>query len=638
MSNEHEAVTASVIEDVTARLAANKRVRQVLPGGGILHMDRLLPFLCIYRRNPARRDEGTARLVMSEAAYLCAPGLATHRNGLRKLIQAISETAIKHLGAFMVLEIWTSDDRQEKDEQTGEISLPRAEFRIQPRRPHRPNGTVVTMGLALQQIRVHRRSAKVQIELKSDNHPAGMTELMSESVETEIGCHVLGLEVRPIFRDPASGDVCVRVAGSFGRQLSLALKKSFFAFALNRTDVRPQHYFALGTSRLAKQALTVDHKLAELSREFKFLLLVTPINAERSWASFVESKFRKEPSFQYRPLNQDPFLLKRRLMNIRTEKVDNPTLAYIFRQTQSELDRQITMLADVGTKCFLPGSLQVFDGVDSKLEKLARNILETTRKLERDSEAEMVDAAQFAQLAQEEIRHYQTQSPSFNAQATIRDDIFSGLLVAGSELLIGNQTRINRHRANALLQHEVGTHLVTYFNGANQPLRLLQVGLAGYDAMQEGLAVLSEYLVGGLTVGRLRTLAARVIAVDQMIQGKPFTDVFAQLVDEFGFEARTAYTITLRVFRGGGLTKDSLYLQGLVEIIDYIAKDGDLEPLLVGKIAVEHVPMVKELLLCGVLKSPPLRPRYLDDPIALQRLEAINSETTVLGLIENADK
>ena len=35
-------------------------------------------------------------------------------------------------------------------------------------------------------------------------------------------------------------------------------------------------------------------------------------------------------------------------------------------------------------------------------------------------------------------------------------------------------------------------------------------GLAGYEGMQEGLAVLAEYLVGGMTAARLRLIAARV--------------------------------------------------------------------------------------------------------------------------------
>jgi uncharacterized protein (TIGR02421 family) len=295
------------------------------------------------------------------------------------------------------------------------------------------------------------------------------------------------------------------------------------------------------------------------------------------------------------------------------------------------------MLADIGTARFFPGSLQMFGGVHPKLRELARDILKKLPVREAALGDEMIDADQFAMLANQEIQYYRDQSPSFSARATTRDDIFSGLLVAGSELLIGKQTRIAKHRADALLQHEVGTHLVTYFNGAAQPLRLLQVGLAGYDALQEGLAVLAEYLVGGLTTARLRTLAARVIAVDQLIQRASFPEVFSLLVEEYGFEPRTAYTITLRVFRGGGLTKDALYLQGLVEILDYVGAGGDLGPLLVGKMALEHVSVVRELLLCGVLRTPPLRPKFLDSPAARARLDSINPSTTVLDLI-NSDR
>ena len=62
-----------------------------------------------------------------------------------------------------------------------------------------------------------------------------------------------------------------------------------------------------------------------MSSLFKFLLLVTPVNAERSWHEFVESGYAKEPKFQYRPLETDPLLLKRRLLKTRTEQIEDPT-------------------------------------------------------------------------------------------------------------------------------------------------------------------------------------------------------------------------------------------------------------------------------------------------------------------------
>ncbi|MDA1055752.1 MAG: flavohemoglobin expression-modulating QEGLA motif protein [Planctomycetota bacterium] len=637
----HEPISTSLIEEACARLADSKRVRQPLPGGGSLNIDRLLPFLCIYRRNPARRDEGTETFVAAEASYLLAPGDAPIRGGLKKLVQRIAQTSAERLGSFLILEVWAGDDRdvpRDVDGATGEPLLPRPAFRILTRRPHRPEGTVATLEFALQRIKLHGQAAQVEINQHARNHPAGMTQLVSEADERQLGCYVLGLEVRPIYRDPKTGEVYDRVLRSLSRGVARSLKKAFFAFALHRTTVRPQHYFSLGRRSLPQQVLTIDRQLAEVSGQFKFLLLVTPVNAERSWREFAESGYAKQPVLQYRPLDTDPLLLKRRLMKVPTERVDDPTLAHVLRQTQDELDRQITMLGDIGTRRFLPGSLQVFGGVEPALLKLAGEILTRLPDGKTDVADAPLDAKAFARRANREIKHYQTQAPSFAAKAIVRDDMYSGLLSTGGNLLIGRETSIAARRGEALLQHEVGTHLVTYYNGAAQPLRLLRVGLAGYDGLQEGLAVLSEYLVGGLSGARMRTLAARVVATDSMIRGEPFASTFSQLVEQHGFEQRSAYTIVLRVYRGGGLTKDAVYLRGLVEILEYIGKGGDLSPLFVGKLAADHIPVVRELLLRGVLREPLLRPRYMEDAACVGRLERLDSHSTVLDLLAGQSK
>ena len=138
-------------------------------------------------------------------------------------------------------------------------------------------------------------------------------------------------------------------------------------------------------------------------------------------------------------------------------------------------------------------------------------------------------------------------------------------MVSNGDVLIAPTARISAARAEALLQHEIGTHVVTYVNGAHQPLRVLASGLAGTEETQEGLAVFAEYLVGGLTANRLRQLAARVVAVHQMLDGAEFAEVHAGLVD-VGVPKEQSFTITMRVFRSGGLTKDAVYLRGLHEL------------------------------------------------------------------------
>jgi uncharacterized protein (TIGR02421 family) len=217
----------------------------------------------------------------------------------------------------------------------------------------------------------------------------------------------------------------------------------------------------------------------------------------------------------------------------------------------------------------------------------------------------------------------------------VRDDI-TGLMVSNGNLLIGSRTKIPEERIEALIQHEVGTHVLTYLNGKAQPLRQLYIGLAGYEELQEGLAVLSEYLVGGLTRPRLRLLAARVVAAERLIKGAEFVDVFRELNKDYGFERRTAFNIAMRTYRGGGLTKDAVYLQGLVKLIDYIKHDGQLETLLVGKISAEHVAIIKELQWRKVLLPAPLQPRYLNDPKIKSKLEDLKNGLSIINLIKRS--
>ncbi len=634
---DHEPIGVSMIESVASALSDDRPVRQRLPGDGVLNMDRLLPFLCVYRRNPRRADAGTQLFVTPEAAYLCAPGGAVRRQGLRKLIRRLAETITPRLGALLILEVWSEEDHrtpQVLDELTHEPLRPNPAFRIVTQSAHRAEAAVVKLETALRRVKIDRLPSEVTIDSRAQPHPPGMQHLISEADAQRLNCHVVGLEIRPIYRNALTDELYQAIMRKLRRGVGRALQRAFFAFALNHTNIRPQHYYVLGRRSLPQQVWTVDRQLAEVSSQFKFLLLTTPVNAERSWRTFVESGHQQAPQLQYRPLECDPLLLKRKLLGIRTERIEDPTLAHVFQQTQDELDRQITMLADIGTKKFLPGSLQVFGDVAPSLVTLAETILQRSPRTEPE-DVERMSAREFTKQANREIQYYHRQMNGFTAKAMIRDDTFSGLLSIGGNLLIGRDTLISKHRCEALLQHEVGTHLVTYYNGAFQPLRLLKVGLAGYDGLQEGLAVLSEYLVGGLGRARLRTLAARVIATRSMTQGLPLPEVFQILTDRFGFEPRVAYTITLRVFRGGGLTKDAMYLQGLVEVLDYLRKTGDMEPLLVGKIAVDHIPIVRQLLLRGVLRPAPLRPRWLDHPLAAARLAALRSGKTVLDLLES---
>ena len=119
-----------------------------------------------------------------------------------------------------------------------------------------------------------------------------------------------------------------------------------------------------------------------------------------------------------------------------------------------------------GTRQFLFGSLQLFGGVNGELRQLAEELLAKISPRSRDnSKGKRLNATAFARQAQAEIEHYRQIYPDLSAKVQIREDTV-GLMVSQGNLLIGRHTKIAQSRVEALLQHEVGTHVLTYFTTA----------------------------------------------------------------------------------------------------------------------------------------------------------------------------
>ena len=632
VTTRQQLIPDQLIAAICARLADNKRVRRRLPVWGRVHIDRQLPFLCVYRRPLVGVDEGTARLVTSEASYLLASGVRKLRPGLTKLVQEVARTLNDEFGAFLIVELWAAEEIGDED-----LAAPRASrpaFRVVAPKQQNLNTLLGTLAGLLSWIKTGGRTSEVEIVRSARWYPKQFSPILPASVVSELGCTVLGLEVRPVYRDHTSGEMYPLLLGELRRGLTRALRRTFFEFARSHTTHRPKHFHTLGRRAMVKAVWESDRQLAEVADSFDFLLQVTPINAVQAWRSFERSHFERAPVFHYRPLPVDPTLLKRRLYNTPIERIEDPALVRMFREKQYGLDRKITLLLDLNTARFLHGSMQLFGGLDNGLHSLAEQLLERLPPRTReDSKGGHLDAESFALRAEAEIDYYRQQWSGVDAKVQIREDVAGGLMVSNGSLLIAKHTQIPATRVYALLQHEIGTHILTYYNGRAQPFRQLYSGLAGYDATQEGLAVLTEYLVGGLSRPRMRLLAGRVVAARCMIDGGSFIEAFRLLHRDHGFDRRVSFNTTLRIYRGGGLTKDVVYLRGLRRLLQYLAEGGELDTLFLGKFDVEHVPMIRELRHREVLRAPPLSPRYLSDPQARTRLARLGQGFTVLEMI-----
>lgn len=374
--------------------------------------------------------------------------------------------------------------------------------------------------------------------------------------------------------------------------------------------------------------MDVDARLTEIERELNFLLNVTPVNGAEAWRDFAHSGFESVPTLQSRPLDFDPDLVKRDLYGVGIELVENPALNSLFRAKRDEIARQITLLEDRGTSRFRYGALQLYGEPADSLCTTARSLLELIDPPPVTSTS--VTAMDFAEAARAEL---ESAYPRFPVAVEVRDDV-ADLMVSFGRLYIPATASFRGNRVQPLIQHEVGTHVLTYRNGEAQPLGLLAVGLPLYEETQEGLAVLAEYVVGGLDPRRMRVLAARVEAASMMLAHADFIEIFKHLTDVHDFAPRTAWSVTSRVTYGGGSTKDIIYLRGIERVLGYFAQGRSLDPLLVGKLSLDHAPLVEKLIQHGILEPPRARPRWLSVPGAEARLERMRGGMSAADLLE----
>jgi uncharacterized protein (TIGR02421 family) len=594
-------IEKETIERITERLSEGLIVNELLPPDGVIHIDKLLPYICIYRFRK-KEDRFFSSLLKTQASYIIVSDTLELRSLLQELARVISNT----LNAFLVLELWPIG---EDHGATFQILCPKG----------KSPATVAAIEEGIEALRATHLKIKSLTMPGPTRHPPGLSPLLTQQESKKAGTLVIGIGVPEIYKSKEKKEVYTFLHRKLISRFSLLIKKAVYEFIRVQTSNPFDHYLMLGKTHLDEISMQADRELAEICEGMSFLLRVTPVNATSEWLRFRDGGFEECPSFNYRLITIDPEQIKRRLYDIPIELVEDPTLAFIFREKRLEIEKQLTMLEERGTDSFRFLSESLYGRLQDKVVEAADTILETFATDNVEIGKERMNCTQFARRARYEISSYQPEFPNVNFKLEIREDI-SGIMVSNEKLLIGRDLSIDRRRCSALLQHEIGTHMLTYGNGKNQPLRQMYAGLAGYDQLQEGLAVLSEYLVGGLTVNRLRLLAGRVKAVETMLGGGGFIETFRLLNSEYGFRERVAFFITMRIFRGGGLTKDAMYLTGLISILDYLSKGRSLETLYTGKFNTNHVDMIEELLHRSVLK-PATTPHFLNWPEVGERVK-----------------
>lgn len=407
---------------------------------------------------------------------------------------------------------------------------------------------------------------------------------------------VLATEVKKVYCNELTGESHHNVIEEISEGMKDAIIENVRLFSREFTNlVSAKKTQLLSSNKIDDAILTVDKQLFKLVHNFELLNFVNPINLAQEKKRFFKSDYSIDPVFKYRPLVINPWDLKRKLSELPIEKIKDVNIRKLYEDVIFSYYDKIDMLNTLGTPKFLYNSLRYFGEPDQDDINNAYFLMycQEDERMKKDDVPHITseETAEF-------IRNHVKENYNFDCKIELMSKITSKALVLNSKqmVVIKKNEMFTETEVNALAHHEVGVHMVTTMNSINSQLKIFNMGLPKNTLTQEGLAVLSEYLSGNLNIDRLKELALRVLCIKYLIKGYDFNVAFKRLLNKFNLDPDFAWYVTARVYRGGGFTKDYLYLQGFKEILKLYKNEPNFHNLLIGKTSFEYLDTINEMV------------------------------------------
>ncbi len=341
--------------------------------------------------------------------------------------------------------------------------------------------------------------------------------------------------------------------------------------------------FSLATQTLFE----VDNYIDQLVQKIELLSYVNPVNIESEKEKFFASKYLTDPKFQYPKIDFDKFQLHRKFFSLPIEEIEDQHIKKLYEDIIYFYSGLIQCIETIGDgKKFYFNSLRSFGTPTEQDVENAKFILHFNEEDEKDVRF------QPKYTVEEATKVFKDHGAQYDFSFDVKYSSVMGAIAMVSNnqkaLILNKHHLFSEIEMNVLCHHEIGVHLVTTMNGLLHPLKIFSHGFPNNEETQEGLAVFSEYMSGNLTIKRLKELAYRVIAVDSLSKGYTFSKTFRLLHNTYDLKREEAFYITTRAHRGGGFTKDYLYLSGLKKVYNYYKEGKDLGVLLSGKVSLEY--------------------------------------------------
>jgi uncharacterized protein (TIGR02421 family) len=416
---------------------------------------------------------------------------------------------------------------------------------------------------------------------------------------------VLATEIKKVYCNELSGDIYPDILREIQLQLKKAILNNTHFFSQTLDKWKHDSHAKLLDKNIQKSLLKTDQKLYQLLKNFELLAMVNPTNTLSEKKKFFKNKYTELPKFRYQPLKTHVFDLKQKILMLPFNQISDISIKNLYESILNSYFDKIDLIHTIGTKKFYYNSLRYFGRPSPNDIQNAEYILTLPTIPDEITKKPHINPKNTIHLFKSGFKRF-----GFEVKVELNNKVISKVLALNSKkrLLVNPHATFTEKEVNSLIEHEIGVHMLTTMNSNLQKLKIFNLGFPVNTETQEGLAILAEYLSGNFTLDRLKRLALRVVAVNALVNGADFVECFHLLRNKYHLDKDTAFTISTRVYRGGGFTKDYLYLSGFIKIYKFWKEQNDLTPLFIGKTSLNFYSVINEMIEREMI----LKPKYLN--------------------------
>lgn len=382
-------------------------------------------------------------------------------------------------------------------------------------------------------------------------------------------------------------------------------RRDLTGFLVDPTLYRPEIMPAVSVKADLR---AVDSLFGQYDRALLLLKYLKPINLEEEVQRLREDALYN-PVFSYAEVPVDLQEMTRKLKD--PVKGDEP-LALLLEKKRQELLQRIALLRSRGKNTeFTQESEVLFGAASSALIRAAQAALHNRRACDLPSPTKnLLTAEEAAERFSEVLETYGLH----DWQVSVRPRLVADCTVGGRRVYIRSDATFAPLHVDALIAHEIETHVLTAVNGGHQPYVLFRRGLANYLDTQEGLAIYNQNRVLSHYDDKRYHPPRNVLAVAFALEHS-FAETRKYLLEELDYSSEKAVRQTLMMKRGmgdtslpGAFTKSLVYFRGLRAVEHFVSEGGKIEELYIGKVALEDLELVRGI---PDLEKPLLTPNFL---------------------------